>query len=258
MLQESNLLQEKSPDALAADNLPKAAWPPTDAPSEPPGYELKFLIDETRAEDVIAWARKNLRCDPHVDPSLGDAYRILSLYFDTPALDAFHRQRPFRRSRYRMRRYGAETVFYLERKRKAGDRVQKQRTQIRTADLAPGQDKNAPLEWPGLSLVQQFHARVLKPLCQVSYERAAYVGGSPEDSVRLTLDRHLRCAPIAAGTLQNLAKPRGLLPGKRILELKYRGQLPALFKRAMSELDLYPKPISKYRLGVGAWNLGAV
>ena len=258
MLQELYLLQEKSPDALVADNLPKAAWPPTDAPSGPPGYELKFLIDETRAENVIAWARKNLRCDPHVDPSLGDAYRILSLYFDTPALDAFHRRRPFRRSRYRVRRYGTETVFYLERKHKAGDCVQKQRTQIRTADLVLGQDRNAPLQWPGLSLVQQFNARVLKPLCQVSYERAAYVDGGPEDSVRLTLDRHLRCAPVAAGTLQRLAKPRTLLPGKRILELKYRGQLPALFKRAMSELDLYPKPISKYRLGVEAWNLGAV
>lgn len=258
MLQESYLLQEKSPGVLVADALPNASWRTADAPSEPPAYELKFLIDENQAQDVIAWARQNLRCDPHADPSLGDAYQIFSLYFDTPALDTFHRRRPFRRSKYRLRRYGSEAVFYLERKRKAGDRVQKERTQIRGVDLALRQDTNVLLRWPDLWFPRQFQARDLKPLCQVNYERAAYVGGGTDDPIRLTLDRHLRCAPATEGTLQEVSNPRRLLPYQRILELKYRRRLPALFKRAMHELNLDPTPVSKYRLSVEAWNLGGV
>jgi len=256
MLQESYLLQEQPQGSLALTDLPKAGWRTAAVPSAPPAYELKFLIEEYQAPGVIAWARQNLRCDSHVDTSLGDAYQIFSLYFDTPALDTFHRRRPFRRSKYRLRRYGAEAVLYLERKRKAGDRVQKERTQIR-ADLALRQDTDAPLRWPGLWFAQQFQARDLKPLCQVNYERAAYVGGSTEDPIRLTLDRHLRCAPATEGTVQEPRKHRPLLPGKRILELKYRGRLPRLFKLAMHELGLDPRPVSKYRLSVEAWNLSS-
>ena len=87
-------------------------------------YELKFLIDENRAGEVLSWARQYMTPDPHVEPSLGDAYRIFSLYLDTPALDVFCRRGSVARSKFRLRRYGDESAIYLERKRQLRDCVE--------------------------------------------------------------------------------------------------------------------------------------
>ena len=56
-----------------------------------PAYELKFLLTEPQARQVEAMLRENLALDPHADPTLG-AYRVTSVYFDTPQLDCFHEQ----------------------------------------------------------------------------------------------------------------------------------------------------------------------
>src|SRR5207302_7532649 len=93
-------------------------------------YELKFLLDETRAQEVEAWARLRLALDPHGDPALGGAYRTTSLYFDTPELDVYHRSPSYRRRKFRVRRYGSAPLAFLERKAKWGDRVAKRRTSV--------------------------------------------------------------------------------------------------------------------------------
>lgn len=255
MMRESTCFQAEPECRFELPDLASAAWPSHASPPQPAAYELKFLVNENRASDVITWARQNLRHDPNVDPLLGDSYQISSLYFDTPALDTFYRRRPFRRAKYRLRRYGAEAVFYLERKRKAGDRVQKQRTQIRPADLAQSSNTNGLLPWLD-GFAPRARTKDLQPLCQVNYQRAAYIGGSSEDPLRLTLDQQLCCWPATETTFADLPRLTPLLSGQRVLELKYCGRVPALFKRAMHELNLDPKPVSKYRLSVEALNLG--
>jgi hypothetical protein len=46
-----------------------------------------------------------------------------------------------------------------------------------------------------------------------------------------------------------------LLPGQAVLEMKYRVQLPVLFKRLIEELSIAPRSVSKYRTAVGRLNL---
>jgi hypothetical protein len=215
-------------------------------------YELKFLIDENRAAEVLAWARRHMACDPHVEPSLGDAYRISSLYLDTPALDVFCHRGSAARSKLRLRRYGDESAVYLERKRKRRDCVEKRRVPVLEAEMRLLQGPDIPSDWTGRWFHKRLRAHRLQPICQVSYERAAYVAGDPKDPLRLTLDRRLGCVPATEWAVPSFHRGLDLLPGRRILELKYRGLLPALFKRAIRDLCLRSTALSKYRLSVEA------
>lgn len=217
-----------------------------------PAYELKFLIEENRSGEILTWARQHMAPDPHVEPFLGDAYRISSLYLDTPALDVFCHRGSAARSKFRLRRYGDESAVYLERKRKKRDCVEKRRVSILEAETRLLQDPDTPSDWTGRWFHERLRARRLQPICQVAYERAAYVAGDPKDPLRLTLDRRLRCLPATEWAVPSFHGRLDLLPGRRILELKYRGLLPALFKRAIRDLGLSPTAISKYRLGVEA------
>src|SRR5262245_30864964 len=91
-------------------------------------YEIKFLVEAHVAGRIQAWARTHLNADPHGTGPFGDEYRTSSIYFDTDALDVFHRRGSYGRSKYRIRRYGdAETVF-LERKLREPSVLAKRRT----------------------------------------------------------------------------------------------------------------------------------
>src|SRR4051794_1221515 len=57
---------------------------------EGPAFEMKFLLDAGQAGRVETWAADHMPPDAHADPVLGNGYRILSLYLDTPALDVYH------------------------------------------------------------------------------------------------------------------------------------------------------------------------
>jgi hypothetical protein len=43
-----------------------------------------------------------------------------------------------------------------------------------------------------------------------------------------------------------------LLDGQNILELKYRIEIPAIFKELIERFKLQPQPVSKFRLGLDA------
>jgi hypothetical protein len=218
-------------------------------------YEMKFLVAAAEALRVEAWAARHLPLDAHADPALGNAYRTVSLYLDTPALDVFHRVKPFRRRKFRIRRYGEADVVFLERKARKGDQVRKRRTAIPEGDLSVLNGIGSEATWPG----SWFHECVLegglRPVCLVGYERVAYAGLSTEGPVRLTLDRHVRCLPAAGWHVKDIRDGLPLLEGQAILELKFRGALPTLFKLLLEEMALAPAAASKYRLGVRAWGL---
>jgi hypothetical protein len=72
------------------------------------------------------------------------------------------------------------------------------------------------------------------------------------EQVRLTLDVDLQAIPArGVGFLREAeVRPMRALPGHLILELKYRGVLPAIFRQLVAEFALAPQMASKYRLGV--------
>jgi VTC domain len=220
-----------------------------------PAYELKFLLDEARAQEVEAWARGRLVLDPHGDPALGGAYRTTSLYCDTPELDVYHRTVSYRRRKFRLRRYGSAPWAFLERKSKWGDRVAKRRTAVPEEELALLVPPMVLATWPGTWFHQRLQARRLRPACRINYERTAYVGPSSALPLRLTLDRRVYGILSSEWSLAPFEGGLPVLTGKVIMELKFRSALPGLFKDLVAGMRLSPHTVSKYRLCREAWGI---
>jgi hypothetical protein len=213
-----------------------------------PAFELKFLLDEQRAEQVEAWARHYLALDPHGDPSLQGAYRTTSVYCDTPQLDVYYRAPWYRSQKFRVRRYGLTPHVFLERKSKRGDRVKKRRSSVPAEQLTALTEPLCLPTWPGYWFHRRLDARRLGPVCQIVYERMAYVGTAPDGPLRLTLDRRIRGVLTDQWALATNDNGLSLLAGQVIVELKFRAALPACFKELVAAIQLVPAKVSKYRL----------
>lgn len=216
--------------------------------------ELKFLVDAARAARIADWARARLAPDPHGGGRFSDEYRVSSLYFDTDARDVFHRRGSYGRSKYRIRRYHQEPTVYLERKLRVGTRLAKRRTRIELATL-PLVVGERPPDGDGTAWFRRrVAARQLRPVCQVTYLRMARDRNTPDGPARLTLDYLLLAAATDTFSFEpHPATP--LLDGEMILELKYRGAVPAVFKQLVEEFRLSPRRSSKYRVAAGALGL---
>jgi hypothetical protein len=223
---------------------------------EPP-FERKFLVTEARARDVVAWAAHHLRPDPHAAPCSGGAYRVTSLYLDTAGLAVYHRRGSYGRAKYRVRRYDDATSVFLERKCKVEGRVRKRRTLVGAEELAYLAGDPPPADWPARWFSRRVGARGLVPTCLVSYGRVAHVGDGPRGPIRLTVDRDFLGRPASRFGLPSVADGEALFAGQAVVELKFRGAMPAPFKALVREHGLIPAAASKYRSALVACDLDA-
>jgi hypothetical protein len=219
---------------------------------EEPAFELKFQLLEEQARSVVAWAKQHLNLDPYGVPELDHAYRVHGLYFDTPALDVFHRSPGYKRKKYRLRRYGSAGLVFLEQKRKSAGRVAKRRVQVDEAELGRLRETPIELAWDGAWFHRRLSVRKLQPSCLISYERQAYFGQNGEGPLRLTLDRRIRSQLADRWAVEEAVDGLPMLTDQVLLELKFRRHLPALFKALMQDFSLTPGPLSKYRLAIQA------
>lgn len=214
--------------------------------------EMKFVVDAPVADAIIAWARQYLAADPHAG-SDEDGYCVNSLYLDTPNFDIYRRQPGFRRRKFRLRRYGSESILWLELKRKRNGLVRKRRISVTEADWSQQLAQPSDAEWEGAWFRRRLDQRQLRPVCQVTYRRLAHVGTSATGPIRLTIDRDLFATPsdgwqVPSGSLAG----EPLLRGRRIVELKFREVLPASFRGLIHDLRLALGSFSKYRESVAA------
>lgn len=225
---------------------------PIEAKPKPQGaYELKFLIDEDRAQRVIEWARKHLDRDPHAGGECGDVYDVNSLYLDTPNLDVFHRSELFKQQKYRLRRYGQESTLWMEVKKKRRGLVRKQRVAVDQGAVVQRLIEPADMEWEGAWFRARLDEQSLRPVSQVTYRRFARVGTTTNGTMRLTVDSNLTgCLAegwqVSSGPLQGIS----LLDGQRILELKFQVVMPPLFQQLVMQELLLTTSFSKYRTSV--------
>jgi hypothetical protein len=217
--------------------------------------ELKFVVSGALAEQVRDWARARLSPDPNVSHGSLDAYQITSLYFDTNHFDAFHRRGSFGRSKYRIRRYGASDVAFLERKLKTGGLLCKRRSVVKVEELTRLGASKPDRGWTGFWYHQRLLARRLNPVCQISYRRTARVAMTGYGPIRLTLDDDIRALGINGLVFDGERGGMRLSEGQIIIELKYRCEMPVMFKLLVEEFALNPQPISKYRLAAVALGL---
>lgn len=210
-------------------------------------WELKFLVTQTMAESIRAWARSRLQPDPHSEGEHGDGYRITSLYLDTEKFDVFHRRGSFGRSKYRVRRYGSSDIAFLERKLKTKGLLAKRRSTLSLTQLHKLHESSAFRDSEAYWFHRRLLARGLRPICQITYRRTARFSLTSLGPIRLTLDDDLAAIPVSQLAFEDQVPARHILPDHRVLELKYRGETPALFKELLQDFALKPNTFSKYR-----------
>lgn len=213
--------------------------------------EVKFLLPADRAEVVLDWARSRMAPDPHAGGPSGDEYRTTTIYFDTTTRSVFHRQGSYGRSKYRLRRYGASDVVYLERKLRTSTLLSKRRTAAAAADVRVALSVPGVEDWPGRWFGQRLAMRRLSPVCQVSYRRHALVGMGPYGPMRLTFDDDLR-AQVNDTCVFARDSGVSVLSDHVIVEMKFCVDTPAVFRHLVEDFALSPAAVSKYRLSIAA------
>jgi hypothetical protein len=202
--------------------------------------ELKFLISLERAGEIRQWAMDHLPRDPHADS--GGGYRVSSLYFDTADRAVYHRRGSYAKTKYRIRRYGAESTAFLERKLRTRGRVGKIRTLVPLTEWTRVGEPEPDPSWDGYWFQRRLRVRSLEPVCQITYERWAFgVTGT-----RLTIDRNLRAVPAGEAGFEEGG--REFCQEQAILELKFSAAMNGVFKQLLGRFPLTSVSVSKYRM----------
>ena len=216
--------------------------------------ETKLLVDARLGDDIRAWARDRLGPDPHGKGPFRDQYGVVSLYLDTEARDVYHRRQSYGRSKFRIRHYESDEAAFLERKLRTRLRLTKRRTRIPFDTLSALRLDDPDPTHPGYWFFRRVILRRLQPICVIRYARTARMADTPEGPVRMTLD-----TSVVAGSTDRVTltppHPRPLVDGLMILELKYSGVFPRIFKDLVDQFHLTPRPASKYRFAVQALGL---
>ena len=218
--------------------------------------ETKFLVPASLGDDLRAWSRSRLGPDPNGGGPHRDQYGVVSIYFDTDGHDVYQRHGSYGRSKYRIRHYENDKAAFLERKLRTRLFLSKRRTRI-PIDSVPTLRLDEPdPTHPGFWFFRRVIVRRLHPVCQIRYSRTARMAETPEGHVRMTLDAGISAVPTRVAAF-NSTPGKALAEGLMVLELKYAGVFPHLFKDMVDEFGLRPHPASKYRLAVHGLNLAS-
>lgn len=268
----SSCPQDSSAGCSSSD-LQSPSFSPVHSTGNVAAYELKCVVSEEIADRLEQLLGSTLQLDPYVVAADHGHYTITTLSTDTPEWDCFHRVSGYAKRKYRVRRYGGESIVYLERKSRRGSRVCKQRNTVHLNDLSrldlvlPGQLRNAEThcevcsdhsvetesKWDGDQFRSEVSARRLVPVCLMTYQRRAWFGHSENGTIRWTLDRHLRGCRRDRWNLNADADLQPIIGENQVIcEFKFRGAMPLLFKSAIQELQLSPGGFSKFRHCVSA------
>jgi hypothetical protein len=214
--------------------------------------ERRYVVPRSKARAVLAWIRRELAPDPNGAGEHADAYRVHTLYFDTPQRDVLLRRGSYGRAKYRIRRYGEGDIAFLERKLRSGNMLVKWRSDVPVDELSqwsaggPGaQNQAARSRW----FFRRVSARGLMPVCQMTYTRVARVASNADGICRLTVDDGLEYQH-ADGLEFGAAAGAPLLLESVIIELKYAVAPPPAFKAFVEHFALVDVPFSKYRLAM--------
>ncbi|MGE0488309.1 MAG: polyphosphate polymerase domain-containing protein [Vulcanimicrobiota bacterium] len=219
-------------------------------------YELKFFIDGEDKREVLERLEPGLVPDKHGEAGV---YRITSLYYDTPALTAFHEKldgvNP--RHKFRLRYYGDQLPDsgYFEVKSRHYQLIRKLRVPVDKATfwqlvscparLRALEGAKGPV--PGLEFVHLQASRApLAPTAVTSYRREAYLSRF-DPTLRVTFD-HL-CQAFSPHQFPPGPDDEGpplCLATHILMEVKFNHRLPGWVRDAVVGRRLRPVRFSKY------------
>ena len=234
----------------------------------PSRHELKFLFPTAAKGDFL----QGLDFGLAPDSNAGDtgAYRVSSLYYDTPRLDAVYEKIDgiLRRKKFRLRYYGTPepqpAAAFFEIKHRYGNKISKERVRLTpemTQRLLAEQADLCELRQmadtsPVAGRILKFHAETpLQPVVIVSYLREAWVG-SEDPSLRVTWDHELTAHPPDDYLSPGSSSGVQFLPSDQVvLEVKFDELLPRWLQQRLIHHGLRPIRYSKYLEAVLARNL---
>ncbi|MHC4624613.1 MAG: VTC domain-containing protein [Planctomycetota bacterium] len=220
-------------------------------------YELKYHINESKAEAVERFIRPYLHLDHYCKLRPSGTYPIATLYLDSADLRLCRQTLEGNKNRFKLRiRSYTDDVSYprfFEIKRRMNAIIIKSRARVMHRDVTtllsglslPHQQFRADEE-----TVRQFQLYMkcinAGAVMRVRYLRRAYEGDT-ENRVRVTFDRELA---YNAGREINtsLEGPRWQRHGLNgvILEIKFTSRYPAWLSHMVKYLSLRQESISKY------------
>jgi len=223
-------------------------------------FELKYIIDEKRAQAISDYVLSYLVPDEH-SAGTDVGYPVWSLYLDTPTLTLYRQTIQGLKNRFKLRiRFyndDPDGPAFLEIKRRVTDVICKERAGL-TRDaveyLLAGNRPDASMLFKesnsAIGALQNFtRLRDITGavgMTYVSYMREAYVSPN-SNSVRVTFDRQLRGNAYKQGERLG-TQPAGVSPdmGGVILELKFTDRFPAWMHDIARTFNLQRGSAAKY------------
>lgn len=229
-------------------------------------FELKYVIPEATALAVRNFIAPFLLLDGYGASQPNQSYPVHSLYLDSDDFVLHHSTINGDKNRFKLRlrfyENRPEAPVYLEIKRRMNNTIMKQRAPIRReavnrvlAGHLPATSDLASVDPQHYAAAQNFvrHLNQLgaKPRVHVSYLREAWLPFDGGNSVRVTLDRHVRSCPESTANLSSeMNRPVAVFGDQVVLELKYTDRFPSWFADLVRATGLRQASAAKYVDGV--------
>ena len=242
----------------------------------PDRYELKYIVDERRAQAIRVYVESYLPADQYMASPRG--YHVRSLYLDSPDLQLYRQTLAGHRDRFKLRiRFYNENLdrAKLEIKRRSKDTIRKEVARVNAEAVSrviaskwpdesqlgwQDRDDESPCAKDNYSMQQFCELRdglTASSQVLVDYWREAYEAAH-RDSPRITFDRDLRAAHCR--TEDDLAEPRvDFQPevGGVILEIKFTPPRPVWLHDLIQQFNLQRRSVPKYVLCADVLKHGA-
>ncbi|HOX04648.1 MAG TPA: polyphosphate polymerase domain-containing protein [Candidatus Paceibacterota bacterium] len=236
---------------------------------QPQRFELKYIISESKALAVRDFVRSYLQLDEYGESMPDLSYHIHSIYLDSDNLQLYQDTINGNRNRFklRMRYYDEEpdSPVFFEIKRRKNNCILKQRGAVRgewkreavpwlLAGHFPDEIQLLSTEPKYMVAIQRFILLMNQlraaPRAHVHYRREAWISRG-DNSIRVTMDREVVCAPEFAPTLGvSAVKVPHVFGNKVVLELKFTDRFPVWFQVMVESLGLLQTSAAKYADGI--------
>ena len=224
-------------------------------------FEFKYIISEEVALAIRDFVRSYLVVDEYGATLPDLSYPVHSLYLDSPDLKLYHSTINGDKNRFKLRLRFYEdrpkAPVYFEIKRRVNNTIAKQRGGVvreavdaLLAGQLPAANQVVSRD-PGQHQALREFCRLVSelnaiPIAHIAYLREAWM--SPHDnSVRVTIDRKIRCEPEPTSRLTTqMTNPVFVFGDFLVLELKFTNRFPDWFKELVRVYNLTQCGAAKY------------
>jgi hypothetical protein len=228
--------------------------------------EMKYLVSEETSRQVREFVSSYLELDEYGATRPNLSYPVHSLYLDSDRLDFYWHTINGNKNRFKLRIRFYENrpnaPVYFEIKRRMDNSILKQRGAVRRdavdwllAGHLPEPAHLVSSDPKHLVALQRFSQLMLaygaKPKAHVAYLREAWIS-TEDNSVRVTMDRDVRCVPEFTARLSPDIDPSvpPVFGAQVVLELKFTGRFPNWFGELVRVFNLPSGSAAKYADGV--------